>query len=109
IGAAWVWYGAREYVTDPLLRFGAAYRILNRRYYIDEFYMWLIDTFAIGVAYALALFDREGLDALVTRIAGLFAGTGQVLRPTRPSPSTATHRLSGGASARGASLSLSPP
>jgi NADH-quinone oxidoreductase subunit L len=80
IGAAWVWYGARAYVTEPLLRFGTAYRILNRRYYIDEFYMWLIDTFAIGVAYAVYVFDRQGLDALVNGIADAFASGGRVLR-----------------------------
>jgi NADH-quinone oxidoreductase subunit L len=80
IGAAWAWYGARAYVTEPLLRFGAAYRVLNRRYYIDEFYMWLIDTFAIGVAYAVSVFDRQGLDALFNGIANLFAGAGRVLR-----------------------------
>ena len=83
IGAAWVWYGARAYVTEPLLRFGAAYRILNRRYYVDEFYMWLIDTFAIGVAYAISVFDRSGLDALVNGIADLFARGGGVLRTTQ--------------------------
>jgi NADH-quinone oxidoreductase subunit L len=80
IGAAWVWYGARAYVTEPLLRFGTAYRVLNRRYYIDEFYMWLIDASAIGVAYAVSVFDRQGLDALVNGIADAFARGGRVLR-----------------------------
>ena len=83
IAAAWAWYGARAYVTEPLLRFGTAYRILNRRYYVDEFYMWLIDTFAIGVAYAISVFDRSGLDALVNGIADLFARSGGVLRTTQ--------------------------
>jgi NADH-quinone oxidoreductase subunit L len=39
IAVAWVVYGTREYVREPLLRFGAVYRVINRRYYIDEFYM----------------------------------------------------------------------
>jgi NADH-quinone oxidoreductase subunit L len=80
IGAAWAWYGARAYVTEPLLRFGGAYQILNRRYYVDELYMWLIDKAAIGPAYVIGLFDREGLDRLVNAVADLFASGGQVLR-----------------------------
>jgi NADH-quinone oxidoreductase subunit L len=80
IAAAWVWYGARQYVTEPLLRFGTAYRVLNRRYYIDEFYMWLIDKAAIGLSYAVATFDREGLDAFLNGVAQAFASGGQALR-----------------------------
>ena len=80
IAAAWAWYGARAYVKEPLLRFGNAYRILNRRYYIDELYMGLIDKAVIGVALAVALFDRQGLDGLVNGVAGLFAGGGRALR-----------------------------
>ncbi|MBV8715971.1 MAG: NADH-quinone oxidoreductase subunit L [Chloroflexi bacterium] len=80
IAAAWAWYGARAYVTEPLLRFGNAYRILNRRYYIDELYMWLIDKLAIGVGYALSLFDREALDQVGNGLARLVAGGGSVLR-----------------------------
>ena len=80
IGAAWAWYGARAYVTEPLTRFGMAYRVLNRRYYIDEFYMWLIDKGAIGLSYAVAVFDREGLDGLVNGVASAFASGGRALR-----------------------------
>ena len=80
IAAAWAWYGARAYVTEPLTRFGTAYRVLNRRYYIDEFYMWLIDKGAIGLSYAVAVFDREGLDGLVNGVASAFASGGRALR-----------------------------
>jgi NADH-quinone oxidoreductase subunit L len=78
--AAWAWYGARAYVTEPLLRFGSAYRVLNRRYYIDELYMWLIDKLAIGVAYALSIFDREGLDQVANGLARFLAAGGSALR-----------------------------
>jgi NADH-quinone oxidoreductase subunit L len=67
-------------VKEPLLRFGAAYRTLNRRYYIDEFYMWLIDVLAIGVANTLSIFDRQALDKVGDGIAGLFAQGGRGLR-----------------------------
>src|SRR5207302_4960017 len=80
IFSAWAWYGAREYVTEPLLRFGAAYRILNRRYYIDELYMWLIDKLAIGLAMALSVFDRQVLDQIGNGLAGLVAQGGRGLR-----------------------------
>ena len=54
--------------------------MLWRRYYIDEFYMWLIDKLAIGVAAAIAIFDRQGLDAIVNGVASLVAQIGQALR-----------------------------
>ncbi len=76
-------YGARQFVTEPLALFGFAYELLARRYYIDEFYMWLIDKLVIGVSYALAVFDRQGLDRLVNGIADLFASGGSVLRTTQ--------------------------
>jgi len=78
--AAWAWYGARAYVTEPLLRFGATYRVLNRRYYVDELYMWLIDKAFIGVAFGLSLFDRQGLDQVGNGLARLVAGGGSALR-----------------------------
>jgi NADH-quinone oxidoreductase subunit L len=77
---AWAWYGARQFVTEPLLRFGTAHQILTRRYYIDELYMWLIDKLAIGVAYALSIFDREFLDQIGNGVARLFADGGSILR-----------------------------
>jgi NADH-quinone oxidoreductase subunit L len=77
---AWVWYGARAYVTEPLLRFGGVYRLLNRRYYIDELYMKLIDIFAIGVGFALSIFDRQALDQVGNGLARLVAGIGGGLR-----------------------------
>jgi NADH-quinone oxidoreductase subunit L len=80
IGVAWSMYGARAFVTEPLARYGAVYTLLARRYYIDEFYMWLIDKLFIGVAYVLGIFDRQALDGLVNGIADAFAEGGRVLR-----------------------------
>jgi NADH-quinone oxidoreductase subunit L len=80
IVAAWAMYGARAYVAEPLLRFGGAYRILNRRYYIDELYMKLIDIFAIGIGYVLSVFDRQVLDQVGNGLAAVIAGGGRVLR-----------------------------
>jgi NADH-quinone oxidoreductase subunit L len=80
IVVAYMVYGTRAYTAEPLLRFGAAYRVLNRRYYIDELYMWLIDKLAIGLGYVLAIFDRQILDGLVNGVATAFAASGRVLR-----------------------------
>jgi NADH-quinone oxidoreductase subunit L len=80
IALAWMWYGARAYETEPLLRFGTAYRILNRRYYVDELYMWLIDKLAIGVGFALSAFDRGGLDQVGNGLALAIAAAGSGLR-----------------------------
>jgi NADH-quinone oxidoreductase subunit L len=80
IVVAWLMYAQRAYVTEPLLRFGTAYRILNRRYYIDELYMWLIDMLAIGIGGVLSIFDRQALDQVGNGLARLFAGGGSLLR-----------------------------
>jgi len=80
IGVAWMMYGARQFVAEPLARYGAVYTLLARRYYIDELYMWLIDKAVIGVASAVSTFDREALDGLVNGIAALLADFGRELR-----------------------------
>src|SRR5579859_1929191 len=80
IGTAWMMYGTRPFVAEPLARFGSAYTLLARRYYIDEFYMWLIDKLVIGVGYVVTIFDREALDGLVNGIAALCADFGATLR-----------------------------
>jgi NADH-quinone oxidoreductase subunit L len=80
IAIAWSMYGARAYSTEPLTRLGSIYNVLWRRYYVDEFYMWLIDRLAIGVAYALAVFDRQGLDEVVNGVARAFTQGGRSLR-----------------------------
>ncbi len=80
IVVAWLTYGARAFVTEPLERFGSLYTLLARRYYIDELYMWLIDKFIIAVSLGLAVFDRQALDNLFDGIAQLFADGGQRLR-----------------------------
>jgi NADH-quinone oxidoreductase subunit L len=83
IATAWVMYGARQFVTEPLARFGFAYELLARRYYIDEFYMWLIDKLVIGVSSAVSVFDRQGLDRLVNAVAAGFASGGRFLRTSQ--------------------------
>ncbi len=80
IVVAWLMYGARAFVTEPLTRLGGVYTLLWRRYYIDELYMWLIDKLAIGVAFAISLFDRQALDGVVNGFGAMFGAFGRGLR-----------------------------
>ncbi len=80
IAVAWTMYGARQFVAEPLVRFGSVYTLLARRYYIDELYMWLIDKLVIGVGYALSIFDRQALDGVVNGLAAVFVNFGRTLR-----------------------------
>ncbi|MGI9149181.1 MAG: hypothetical protein ACR2IK_21970, partial [Chloroflexota bacterium] len=80
IATAWMMYGARQFVAEPLARFGPVYTLLAHRYYIDELYMWLIDKLVIGVGFALTIFDRQALDGLVNGTAALFGAFGRTLR-----------------------------
>jgi NADH-quinone oxidoreductase subunit L len=80
IAVAWIMYGARQFATEPLARFGAVYGLLANRYYIDELYMWLIDKLVIAVGFGLALFDRRILDGLVNGLAALVGSMGGALR-----------------------------
>ncbi|MBV9169973.1 MAG: NADH-quinone oxidoreductase subunit L [Chloroflexi bacterium] len=80
IVTAWLMYGARAFVREPLLRLGGAYTLLARRYYVDEFYMRLIDVLAIGIAAVLAIFDRQLLDGFVNGVAEAFRTAGRALR-----------------------------
>jgi NADH-quinone oxidoreductase subunit L len=81
IGLAWAMYVSRA--VDPV-KVGATirglYTLLLNRYYVDEFYMWLIDKVAIGVAAGLSAFDRKGLDGLVNGVANSWRVFGSGLR-----------------------------
>jgi NADH-quinone oxidoreductase subunit L len=80
LAVAWMMYGARQFVSEPLVRFGSIYTLLARRYYIDEFYMWLIDKLVIGVSLGLSIFDRQALDGLINGFGGAFGKGAQRLR-----------------------------
>jgi NADH-quinone oxidoreductase subunit L len=81
IVGAWVLYGARkEFVSEPLMRLGGVYTVLYRRYYVDEFYMWLIDKLSIAPAFAISAFDRQWLDGLINSFASGFGTIARGLR-----------------------------
>jgi NADH-quinone oxidoreductase subunit L len=82
IGLAWVMYGRPSPLPQRLgaLLGGAPYRVLLHRYYVDEFYMWLIDHTALAASLGLNLFDRNWLDALWNGLARFFRSSGSALR-----------------------------
>ncbi|HYY88559.1 MAG TPA: hypothetical protein VFA49_07180, partial [Chloroflexota bacterium] len=81
IGVAWLFYGMRTtYAVDFGRRFQPVYTLLLNRYYIDEFYMWLIDKLVLATSTGLALFDRQGLDTAFDWLADLFRLGGRGLR-----------------------------
>jgi NADH-quinone oxidoreductase subunit L len=81
IVVAWVFYGMR---TNYAVAFGRTLRplyvLLLNRYYIDEFYMWLIDKLVLATSLGLSIFDRQALDAAFNGLANLFRLGGGGLR-----------------------------
>jgi NADH-quinone oxidoreductase subunit L len=81
IVVAWVFYGMR---TNYAVAFGRTFRpiyvLLLNRYYIDEFYMWLIDKLILATSLGLSIFDRQALDAAFNGLANLFRLGGGGLR-----------------------------
>jgi NADH-quinone oxidoreductase subunit L len=77
----WLFYGMRtSYAVDFGRRFRPIYTLLLNRYYVDEFYMWLIDKLVLATSAGLAVFDRQALDAAFNWLADLFRLGGRGLR-----------------------------
>jgi NADH-quinone oxidoreductase subunit L len=69
IGLAYVMYGARTFSAEALTaRFRPIYVTLFNRYWIDELYCWVMDTFIIAVAFGMSWFDRNVVDGVVNGI-----------------------------------------
>ena len=64
IAFAGVWFGWAAYARgtiDPAAiraRVPTLHRVLERRYYVDELYQWVIDRIALAFGRFIALFDR---------------------------------------------------
>ncbi len=82
IGAGYLIY-AKKLVDTGMLseKLGAVYRLLVRKYYMDEFYDWLVLTVQQGWAYLCDFFDRRVLiRSMVNGLAGATRWTGDRLR-----------------------------
>ena len=70
IGLAYAMYLARSISAEALTaRFHGFYQLFLNRYWIDELYCWGMDKFIIGVAYGMAMFDRDVIDGIVNAVA----------------------------------------
>ena len=64
LAVAGLWIGWAAYARGTLdpagvrARFPALHRVLERRYYVDELYQWVIDKIALAFGRFVALFDR---------------------------------------------------
>jgi NADH-quinone oxidoreductase subunit L len=83
IAVAWLFYGMRtSYAVDFGRRFQPIYTLLLNRYYIDEFYMWLIDK--------LVLATSLGLSPPSTAWPACSASAAAACAPSRPAASRTT-------------------
>ena len=57
-----------------------AYRVLAHKYYLDEFYLWLIRIFILGISNALVWFDQHIIDGVANGSASAVRGLGDWTR-----------------------------
>lgn len=82
---AWLMYGvqvipAKAIATNPVVR--PFYALLAHKYYIDEFYAWVIKYIVLGLSNGAALFDKYVVDGIVNGVARGVRGIGDVTRRT---------------------------
>jgi NADH-quinone oxidoreductase subunit L len=80
---SWATYGlgaipATLLTSNPIGR--AIYRLLYRRYYLDELYMLLIRWIIFGLSHGCELFDRYVIDGIVNGSAHAVLGIGRLTR-----------------------------
>jgi NADH-quinone oxidoreductase subunit L len=58
-GAMYFWKGEAAPARAAQQRFGFAHSVLANKFYVDDFYQWVINNVALGFARVIAFFDRE--------------------------------------------------
>lgn len=83
IALAWAIY-QREWISHAALRqrWPRAYEVLYNKYYIDEFYQYLIDRWVDGTGRIMEWIDLELVNGGINGLAGMTKGSGDVLRRT---------------------------
>ncbi len=85
IAIAWLMYGLEKIRADALTRnpVGAfIYRVLLKKYYVDEFYGWIIRNIVLGLSRAEEAFDKYVIDGVVNGSAAVIRAGGNVFRRT---------------------------
>lgn len=83
IGLAYMIYLKKAISSKSIVaRFPTVYKVLRNKYYVDEFYLWIIDHVMGGVSRALYWFDIHIIDGIINGIALITRGSGKTLRLT---------------------------
>jgi NADH-quinone oxidoreductase subunit L len=83
IGLAYLIYLKKAISSESIVaRFPTVYKVLRNKYYVDEFYLWIIDHIMGGVSRALYWFDIYIVDGIINGIALITRGSGKTLRLT---------------------------
>jgi len=81
ISLAWHIYGSGKVSPYNLSwRFGALYKLSFRKYYVDEFYLWLNHTFVDGLGRILNWLEIHFVEGIVQGAANLPVGLGNLVR-----------------------------
>jgi proton-translocating NADH-quinone oxidoreductase chain L len=85
VGVAWLVYGlevvpARVFTSNPIGR--AAYTVMINKFYVDEFYGWVIKYIALGLSHGAELFDKYIIDGIVNGSATSVQRIGDATRRT---------------------------
>jgi NADH-quinone oxidoreductase subunit L len=59
VTASWAWSGDMQPARQAAARFPALYHTFRNKFYIDDFYQWVINYVIIGFAKIIAVFDRK--------------------------------------------------
>jgi proton-translocating NADH-quinone oxidoreductase chain L len=74
------WLSAKAIATNPVVR--PFYGLLAHKYYIDEFYDWVIKYIVLGISNGAALFDKYVIDGIVNGIGAGVRRIGDITRRT---------------------------
>ncbi len=81
LALAWLVYGAKVISADNMVaRFPGTYKVLKNKYYIDEFYLWIVKHIVDGFGKVLYWFDIYVVDGIVNGLAFLARFFGSFFR-----------------------------
>ena len=83
IGLAYIIYIKKSIAAESIVaRFPRTYKVLRNKYYVDEFYLWIIHNVMDGFAKVLYWFDIYIIDGIINGIALITRGSAKTLRRT---------------------------
>lgn len=84
IGLAYTIYVRKAIAAESIVaKFPGIYRLLKNKYYVDEFYLWLIHHIMDGLAKVLYWIDLYIVDGIINGLALFTRGSARTLRRTQ--------------------------